>query len=238
MMQSVGSGRACAVIVVDERRERLAVALCLRVAREGLAIQVACSMPLPLLATVLARIEKGGVRTYSHRVDPAKGDEVAALFARIAAQGQRPALVAFAVGSDEQASLLQIGPEGLANAWRTCCLGGFNVGQAAVRRFLPQRRGTLIFVGSRDRPTAPAHFSGSAPAKAGLRSLSQSLARAFGPRGIHVAHVVADHVLGSEVTGDTETSLAEMCWQLHLQHLTAWSQEWDVEHAAAYAVSQ
>ena len=35
-------------------------------------------------------------------------------------------------------------------------------------------------------------FAAFAAAKAGLRMVSQSFAREFGPRGIHVAHVIID----------------------------------------------
>jgi NAD(P)-dependent dehydrogenase (short-subunit alcohol dehydrogenase family) len=37
-----------------------------------------------------------------------------------------------------------------------------------------------------------AAFAAFAAAKAGLRMVSQSFAREFGPRGIHVAHVIID----------------------------------------------
>ena len=58
--------------------------------------------------------------------------------------------------------------------------------------FLPLGRGTIIFTGAsasiRGKPGF-AHFSA---AKAGLRMISQSMAREYGPLGIHVAHVVVD----------------------------------------------
>ena len=78
------------------------------------------------------------------------------------------------------------------DVWRVGCFGGFLVGREAVRRMLPRGRGTVIFTGAtaslRGKPATTAFAS----AKAGLRSLAQSMARAYGPQGIHVAHVVVD----------------------------------------------
>jgi NAD(P)-dependent dehydrogenase (short-subunit alcohol dehydrogenase family) len=52
-----------------------------------------------------------------------------------------------------------------------------------------------------------ARFSAFASAKAGLRSLTQSLAREYGPKGVHMAHVVLDGILdttASRVLHDTD----------------------------------
>jgi NAD(P)-dependent dehydrogenase (short-subunit alcohol dehydrogenase family) len=43
-----------------------------------------------------------------------------------------------------------------------------------------------------------AGFSVSAPAAFARRALSQSLAREFGPKGIHVAHVIIDGLIETE----------------------------------------
>lgn len=42
---------------------------------------------------------------------------------------------------------------------------------------------------------ASALFTCFASAKFGLRALSQSLAREFGPKGVHVAHVIVDGII-------------------------------------------
>jgi hypothetical protein len=76
-----------------------------------------------------------------------------------------------------------------------------------------------------------------------LRSLSQSLAREFGPQGVHVAHVVIDGGIDGERlrTGAPQRvaqaggdgllqleAIAESYWQLHVQHRSAWTQELDL----------
>ena len=47
---------------------------------------------------------------------------------------------------------------------------------------------------------AAAKFSAFASAKFALRGLAQSLAREFGPKGVHVAHVVLDGLIDEPQT--------------------------------------
>lgn len=47
-----------------------------------------------------------------------------------------------------------------------------------------------------------AHFSAFATAKFGLRALTQSLAREFGPKGVHISHVIVDGVIDIPRTKD------------------------------------
>lgn len=73
--------------------------------------------------------------------------------------------------------------------------------------------------------------------------ISQSMAREFGPQGIHVAHVVIDGGIdgdrlqnanperyasaGSEGLLDPE-AIAQSYWHLHRQRASAWTQEIDL----------
>ena len=52
--------------------------------------------------------------------------------------------------------------------------------------------GTLIFTGATSAVRGAAYFATFAAGKHGVRALSQSLAREFGRRDIHVAHVIID----------------------------------------------
>jgi NAD(P)-dependent dehydrogenase (short-subunit alcohol dehydrogenase family) len=82
-----------------------------------------------------------------------------------------------------------------------------------------------------------------AAAKAGLRALSQSMARELGPKGIHVAHVVVDGGIHGQCLPTRAPQLAEQrgpdgmlsieaiadtYWVLHNQHRSAWTLEIDV----------
>jgi NAD(P)-dependent dehydrogenase (short-subunit alcohol dehydrogenase family) len=71
--------------------------------------------------------------------------------------------------------------------------------------------------------------------KFGLRALAQSLAREFGPQGIHVAHTIVDGQIAGDRHGGRDpatlldpTALAREYWRLHAQDPTTWSFELDL----------
>ncbi len=113
----------------------------------------------------------------------------------------------------------------------------------AARRLVPQGRGSIIFTGATASLRGKPPFTAFAAAKAGLRSLSQSMAREFGPLGIHVAHVVIDGGIDGErlntsapqrkiSAGDDGLlnidAIADAYWHIHSQHRSAWTQELDL----------
>lgn len=61
--------------------------------------------------------------------------------------------------------------------------------------FAPKYPPTLIFTGATASVRGSANFSSFATGKFALRALSQSLAREFGPKGVHVAHAIIDGVI-------------------------------------------
>ena len=82
-----------------------------------------------------------------------------------------------------------------------------------------------------------------AAAKAGLRSIAQSMVRSLGPRGIHVCHVVVDGAIDMPAIHErfpnlaaslpdggmlAPDAIAETYYALHRQDRSAWSLEVDV----------
>ncbi|MGH8596533.1 MAG: SDR family oxidoreductase, partial [Gammaproteobacteria bacterium] len=104
-------------------------------------------------------------------------------------------------------------------------------------------RGTVIFTGASGSMRGKPKFAHFAVAKAGLRMIAQSMAREFGPQGIHVAHVVIDGGidgerlrtripemvarLGPEGLLNVD-AIAETYWQIHRQDRSAWTHEVDL----------
>lgn len=143
-------------------------------------------------------------------------------------------MVIFAGESAPSGSALNTPASAWQAAWASQCLGGLRVGQAAIRAMRPQRRGTLIYLGHQAgvtdaqavRRVATSAFSASqAVAGAGMRALSQSMARAFGPQRVHVAHVVMDN---ASTWAAHPHAIAQTCWLLHDQDPTAWAHELDL----------
>jgi NAD(P)-dependent dehydrogenase (short-subunit alcohol dehydrogenase family) len=108
---------------------------------------------------------------------------------------------------------------------------------------VPLGRGTVIFTGASGSLRGKPGFAQFAAAKAGLRMVSQSMAREFGPLGIHVAHVVIDGGINGyrlrsrrpqivEERGEEGllgvSAIAETYWQIHCQQRSAWTQEVDL----------
>ncbi len=61
-----------------------------------------------------------------------------------------------------------------------------------MRRLAPLGRGTVIFTGASGSLRGRPRFAAFNATKGGLRLLVQSMAREFGPQGIHVAHAIID----------------------------------------------
>jgi NAD(P)-dependent dehydrogenase (short-subunit alcohol dehydrogenase family) len=177
-------------------------------------------------------------------LDATSETDVVSLFAyagRIGPSG--PALVVFNVGINADMPILDVSAELFAHFWRTNCLAGFLVGREAARSMLPWGEGTIMFTGASASMRGAACFGHAAAAKAGLRMVSQSMAREFGPLGLHVAHVVIDGAMdgervreafpgkaemrGPEGLLDVE-AVAETYLQLHLQDRSAWTHELDL----------
>ena len=88
--------------------------------------------------------------------------------------------------------------------WCDCSVGAFNFSQAALPLLLKsthlQRPPTLIFTGATASVKASANVASFAIGKHALRALSQSLAKEFGPEGVHVSHAIIDGVIDTPAT--------------------------------------
>ncbi len=241
------SPNGCAVVVGAGARQGIGGALCARFAAGGLHVYAA-GRSTEKLEPLLAAIRASGGAATAVAADATRVADVAALFERIAAAGHIPEVVVFnASERNLPKALLEMTPEYVEQMWRVCCFGGFLVGQEAIRRMLPQGRGSLFFTGATASLRGRAKFGGFAAAKAGLRAHAQAMAREFGPEGIHVAHVVIDGVVAGDRASQfghglgkayllskgedgvlKPDAIAEAYWQLHCQQRSAWTHELDL----------
>jgi NAD(P)-dependent dehydrogenase (short-subunit alcohol dehydrogenase family) len=152
-------------------------------------------------------------------------------------------VVVFNAGNNARIPFTDVTATQFEEIWRVSCFGGFLVGRTAARYLLPLGRGTVLFTGASASMRGKPNYAHFAAAKAGLRMISQSMAREFGPSGLHVAHVIVDGGINGErlrsarpdvVSQRGEDGLleidaiAETYWQLHLQRRSAWTQEVDL----------
>jgi hypothetical protein len=84
--------------------------------------------------------------------------------------------------------------------------GAFHFAQACLPLLLEATSGeyppTLIFTSATAAMKGSALCSSFATGKFAMRALAQSLAREFGPKGVHVAHAIIDGVIDIERTKD------------------------------------
>ncbi|KAJ6148161.1 hypothetical protein N7497_010143 [Penicillium chrysogenum] len=95
---------------------------------------------------------------------------------------------------------LELTEEDYSTALKSQAQGAFNFAQRAIPLLLQARESseyppTLIFTGATASLKGSAKFAAFASSKFALRALAQSLAREFGPQGIHVSHTVIDGVI-------------------------------------------
>jgi NAD(P)-dependent dehydrogenase (short-subunit alcohol dehydrogenase family) len=117
--------------------------------------------------------------------------------------------------------------------------GAFYASQQVLPAMVERGSGTILLTGATAALRGSARFSALAVGKFGLRALAQSMAREFGPQGVHVAHVIIDGQIDTarvrEMVGEREAhtmlhpdAIAETYWNLHAQDPTAWTLELDL----------
>lgn len=217
-------------------------AVCRRFAAERFHV-IAAGRTREKLDAVAGTVTAAGGSIEALVADATQEAAVIALFDRAMAPGDGfdPAsVVVFNAGDNRMIDFRQVEAALFEAFWRVGCFAGFLVGREAARRLVPLGRGTVIFTGASGSLRGKPGFAQFAAAKAGLRMISQSMAREYGPLGIHVAHAIIDGgvagtrlltaapqlaaIRGEDGMLDVD-AIAEAYWQIHRQPKSTWSQE-------------
>jgi NAD(P)-dependent dehydrogenase (short-subunit alcohol dehydrogenase family) len=176
----------------------LGATLCQRLAAQGYQIYLSGRTRVRLETVAESIRDQGGVATPVAAVTTNEAD-VIRLFDLATSSEAALECVIYNAGNNVSSPLRDLTAKTFEEAWLVSCFGGFLVGREVARRMVPNGRGTVIFTGAsaslRGRPT----FAAFAAAKAGLRAVTQSMAREFGPQGLHVAHVIIDGGINGEI---------------------------------------
>lgn len=210
-------------------------------AAAGFTVVLAGRNKEKLEAAALDIKERGGV-AFVEVGDAAEPEDVTRFVGR--AEAVAPLRVAIHnAGGNRPAPFLQVQAAVFEEHWRAHALGGFLLAQAALPPMLARGEGTLLFTGASGSLRGRANFVPFSAAKAAVRMIAQSLAREFGPLGIHVGHIVVDGAIdGDRIRAffkDADQrwgedgmlapeAIAEAYLALHRQHRSAWTQELDV----------
>ena len=233
-------------VVVGVGAERgLGAALCRRFAAEGYHVLVAGRTP-GKIEQVARTIRETRGSAEAVVTDTTSEADVTRVFDRAMSpgDGRDPAdLIVFNAGNNQRIDFRALTAAQFEDFWRVGCFGGFLVGREAARRLAPLGRGTIFFTGASASLRGKPGFAHFAAAKAGLRMIAQSMAREFGPQGLHVAHVVVDGGIDGErlrkgapamIEERGEDGLlgidaiAETYWHIHRQARSAWTHEVDL----------
>lgn len=229
-----------AVVIGVSASKGLGAAIARKFAAAGLMVVIA-GRTAARLQQVVDEIAAEGGRAAPCVTDATEEASLASLMAYASGLGPVKSVI-FNVGNNMPIPFSELTAEQFEEFWRVCTFAAFLSAKAALP-YLEKSGGTLLFTGAsasrRGRPGF-AHFGA---AKAGLRNLAQALAKDYGPRGVHVGHVVVDGLVNGErlqsrfseyleqlgADGSLEPdAVAETYWFLHDQPRNAWSFEIDV----------
>lgn len=249
MSESQGPSSPVAWIAGVGAVEGLGAAIARRFAHEGYIVALTGRTSTKLEA-VAGDIRSRGGQAHVLSVDVTDESAIHATAVRVRELGSLRAAI-FNAADAARANTLDLTSTQFEQAWRTGTLGGFIFAQAALVALLDNGvspdaltgRGSLLFTGATAALRGRPPYAAFAASKAALRSLSQSIAREFGPQGIHAAHVVIDGGIDGERLHNNAPqrveqagidgllaldAIAEAYWYLHTQHRSAWTQELDL----------
>ena len=232
------NGRVAAVLGVGPG---LGAAVALRFAREGFAVALMARKE-ESVDGVRGEIEGQGGAALPVTADATDPASVEVAFGLVRDALGDPEVFVYNAGAFQMGGILEIEPRRFDECFKSNCAGAFYAARQVLPSMVAAGRGTVLLTGATASLRGSARFSALAVGKFGLRALAQSMAREFGPQGIHVAHVIVDGQINTprmremspEREEDTMLSpgaIAETYWQLYSQDRTAWTLELDLRPA-------
>jgi NAD(P)-dependent dehydrogenase (short-subunit alcohol dehydrogenase family) len=231
-----------AIVIGVGAEAGLGAALGRRFAREGLHVLLGARRA-ERVETLAASIRAQGGAASAVAMDTTAPADVVRIFDAAERAGGAPELLAYNAGNAQLSPLLETSDADFEAVWRLACFGGFLTGREAARRMLPRGSGSVLFTGATASLRARPPFTAFAAAKAALRAVAHGMAREFGPKGLHVAHVVIDGAIDGDQLNRRVPQLKERLgpdgmlapdaianayWQLHAQPRSAWTLELDL----------
>ena len=219
----------------------LGAAIARRFAREGFAVALMARSE-ESVAGAREEIEGEGATALGVSADATDPQSVQAAFERVRGEIGDPEVFVYNAGAFQMGGILEIPPDMFDECFKANCAGAFYAARQVLPAMVEAGRGTILLTGATASLRGSARFSALAVGKFGLRALAQSMAREFGPQGIHVAHVIVDGQINTprvrerfsereEHTLLSPDAIAETYWRLHSQDPTAWTLELDLRPA-------
>src|SRR5262245_20211120 len=230
-------------IVVIGAGDSTGGAVARRFAREG---YVACvtRRHADKLEPLAAEIRAAGGEAHAFASDARREEQVVELFQKIERDIAPIEVCVYNVGGNVRFPILETTSRVYFKVWEMCAMGAFLAGREAAKYMVNRGRGTILFTGATASVRGGVGYAAFAGGKHAKRALAQSMAREFGPKGVHVAHVVIDGGIDTAFIRESRPdiyesrkaadallqpeAIAEVFWQIHKQPRTAWTFETDL----------
>lgn len=172
----------------------------------------------------------------AYQCDIADAEQIAATFARIAADLGPVDTLIWNAGKGVWGSIEDVDLDNFEASWRTNTFGAFAAAKAVMPGMKARGSGNILFIGATASRRGGAKTIAFASAKAAQRSLAESLARHLWPHGIHVALVIVDGIIDeplmrAKLAGKPNEyfvkpdDIADTLMMLSRQRRSAWSFE-------------
>ena len=165
-------------------------------------------------------------------------DQVKKAFLRVRNElGPVNLLICNAGGGAKRGSFLDITPQEFLKSLHGQALGPFLCAKEAIPDMLAHGGGTIAYIGATSSVKGYAKSSAFATGKFALRALAQCNAREFGPKGIHVFHVIIDGSIDNVPLGEDREvkagrldsrAIARVVAQTVAQPRDTWIHEFDI----------
>lgn len=137
---------------------------------------------------------------------------------------------------------LEMDEDEFEQIWRNMVLSAHNLARASMVPMIRGGGGSFIVSGATASLRGGNKFSAFASAKFALRGLTQSLAREFQPKGVHVAHVILDGIIDTNRSRElhgmdpdrmmSPDDIAQAYLDLSHQPKSTWTHELDLRPAS------
>lgn len=228
----------CSTTVIVGAGPQLGAALAQKFGKGGGAVALV-SRSEEKNSALARQLNEKGIVCHGFACDTSSAEAVKRTFTTIRESVGEPATLIYNAGWYLRSNFLEIGASDFVSAWKTNCYGAFLTAQECLPGMLKHGGGTILFTGATASIRGSAQFAGLTVGKAGLRALAQSLAREYGPKGIHVCHVVIDGKIGADSSRLAEApakqldpnDIAQSYWHVAKQPPSAWTLEMDLRPA-------
>jgi len=176
---------------------------------------------------------------HGHRCDATDAGRVDEVFEHIVSDHGVPDVVLYNAGAGVWGTLSDVDPADMRKTWEVNTLGLFHVAKNVLPAMRDRGSGVLGITGATASTRGKPFTTAFAQAKAAQRSLAQSLAREFGPAGVHVFYFIVDGVIDLPRTRERMSDkpddffldpddIAHAVWDVAHQPKSAWTFEFDL----------